>query len=131
MTKHDIVDRSDIELLLCEFYKAVPGDSLIGHHFDELDLAAHLPVIADFWEKILFGSPVYFNNPLLVHQKLHEKSPLKPEHFDRWIEIFVETVDRLFEGMTAELAKERAAVIGRTLDQRLNGGVPIQRAKHG
>ena len=125
--KPDIESRADIERLLHEFYEIVPHDPEIGHHFDGLDLEHHIPIIADFWEKVLFGSPVYFNNPLLIHQKLHERSPLEPEHFIRWVGIFCQTVDNLFAGETAEAAKTRARAIADSLDQRLNGGVKISR----
>ena len=125
--KPDIESRADIERLLDEFYKIVIHDPEIGHHFDSLNLEHHLPIIADFWEKVLFGNPVYFNNPLAVHQTLHERSPLLPEHFVVWVAIFSETVDRLFAGETAEMAKSRAAAIGESLSQRLNGGVQIAR----
>lgn len=124
--KPDIESRADIERLLDEFYKIVIRDLKIGHHFDELDLEAHLPIIADFWEKVLFGHPVYFNNPLAVHQKLHAKSPLKPEHFVRWVEVFSEAIDKLFAGEVAETAKSRARAIADSLDQRLNGGIRLQ-----
>ena len=120
MMKRDIETREDLELLLGEFYKIAVADSEIGHHFAELDLAAHLPVIIDFWEKILFGKPVYFGNPLAVHQILHEKSPLKLEHFQRWFEIFSQTVDKLFAGETADDAKLRAKMIAHSLNQNLN-----------
>ena len=123
----DIETRADIDRLLVEFYKVVMHDAEIGHHFDELDLEHHLPIIGDFWEKVLFGNPVYFNNPLTVHQKLHERFPLRPEHFARWVEVFSRTVDAMFAGEMADLAKFRAGAIGRNLDQRLNGGVQIGR----
>jgi hemoglobin len=123
----DIETRSDIDRLLVEFYKVIPSDPEIGHHFDELDLDHHLPIIGDFWQKVLFGDPVYFNNPLVVHQKLHERFPLRPEHFIRWVEVFSQTVDALFEGETADLAKFRARAIADSLDQKLNGGVQISR----
>lgn len=116
----DIETRADLELLLTEFYKIAPFDAEIGHHFDGVDLASHLPVIVDFWEKVLFGKPVYFNNPLQIHQKLHEKSPLTLEHFRRWVEIFSATVDKLFAGRQAENAKLRAKMIAHSLNQNLN-----------
>jgi len=122
----DIENREDIERLLDEFYKVAVIDGEIGHHFDSLDLIAHLPVISDFWEKVLFGRPVYFNNPLAVHQVLHARSPLLPEHFSRWVVIFRETVDRLFQGEMAEMAKLRAFAIGHNLNHRLNGRVVIE-----
>ncbi|MDQ3711954.1 MAG: hypothetical protein M3388_07020 [Acidobacteriota bacterium] len=74
--KRDIETREDLETLFTEFYNVATIDIEIGHHFAELDLAAYLPVIVNFWEKVLFGKPIYFGNPLAVHQKLNEKSPL-------------------------------------------------------
>ncbi|HEX8249052.1 MAG TPA: group III truncated hemoglobin [Pyrinomonadaceae bacterium] len=117
--KQDIENRADLERLLTEFYKTATSDAEIGHHFAGLDLAAHLPVIVDFWEKLLFGRQIYFGNPLFVHQKLNEKSPLKLEHFRRWVEIFSRTVDELFTGETAENAKLRAKMIAHSLHQRM------------
>jgi hemoglobin len=118
--KSDIKARRDLEILLTEFYKAATKDAEIGHHFDELDLDAHLPIIVDFWEKILFGNPVYFGNPLLIHQKLNEKSPLTLEHFQKWFQIFSQTIDENFAGERAENAKLRAKMIAHSLNQRIN-----------
>ncbi|HLM01796.1 MAG TPA: group III truncated hemoglobin [Pyrinomonadaceae bacterium] len=129
--KHDIENRADLELLLTEFYKIATTDAEIGHHFAGLDLAAHLPIIVDFWEKILFGKQVYFGNPAFVHQRLNEKSPLELEHFRRWVEIFSRIVDKLFIGETAENAKLRAKMIAHSLHQRVQdkgfSGVQISR----
>lgn len=116
----DIETRADLEFLLTEFYKIVIANKEIGHHFAELDLVSHLPIIVDFWEKVLFGKPVYFGNPLSVHLQLNEKSPLKFEHFVRWVEIFSQTVNKLFTGETAEDAKLRAKMIAHSLNQRIN-----------
>ena len=121
--KKDIETRADIELLLKEFYKSVTTDAEIGHHFAELDLVSHLPVIADFWEKILLGNPVYFGSPMVVHQMLHKKSPLKFEHFQRWVKIFGEKIDENFAGEMAENAKRRAKMIAHSINQRLNHSV--------
>jgi len=116
----DIETRGDLETLLTEFYKTATTDAEIGHHFDDLDLQTHLPVIVDFWGKVLFSKPVYFGNPLAVHQILHGKSPLRSEHFQKWFEIFSQTVDALFAGETADAAKLRAKLIAHSLNQNLN-----------
>jgi hemoglobin len=121
----DIETREDLDLLLSEFYSVATVDPVIGHHFTDLDLDSHLPVITDFWEKVLFARPVYFNNPLAVHHVLHAKSPLEFAHFVRWVEIFSTTVDRLFEGGLAEAAKLRAKMIAHNMNQRLNGGIAV------
>jgi hemoglobin len=118
--KRDIETRRDLEILLTEFYSVAVSDKEIGHHFSDLNLETHLPVIVDFWEKVLFGKDVYFNNPMIVHQKLHEKSPLKFEHFRRWFDIFSATVDEIFAGKQAENAKLRAKMIAHSLNQSLN-----------
>lgn len=117
--KHDIKTREDLEYLLDEFYKIAPNDAEIGHHFDDVDLQTHLPIIVNFWEKVLFGKQVYFGNPMMIHQKLHEKSPLKFEHFRRWVEIFSATIDECFVGEMAENAKLRAKMIAHSLNQNL------------
>lgn len=116
----DIETRQDLEMLLAEFYSVVIYDAEIGHHFADLDLETHLPIIVDFWEKVLFGKQIYFNNPLQIHQTLHKKSPLKSEHFRRWLEIFSATIDKLFAGETAENAKLRAETIAHSLNQKIN-----------
>lgn len=116
----DIETREDLTYLLSEFYKVATIDKEIGHHFTGLDLELHLPVIVDFWEKILFGKPVYFNNPMAVHKFLHKISPLKPKHFQRWLNIFGETIDRNFAGEMSENAKVKAQLIARSLNQNLN-----------
>jgi hemoglobin len=116
----DIETRADLEKLLTEFYRVAITDEEIGHHFDDLDLESHLPVIVDFWEKILFGKKVYFGNPLAVHKILHDKSPLTLEHFQQWVKIFSEKVDENFVGEMADNAKLRAKMIGHSLNQRLN-----------
>ena len=127
--KRDIETRADIDLLLAEFYKVVPFDSEIGHHFEGVDLAAPLPVIANFWEKILFGNQVYFGDPLAIHKMLDKRSPLTPEHFARWIAIFQETIDASFDGPIAEIAKLQAKTIGDSLYRQLNAStVSIERS---
>lgn len=117
----DIETREDLDRLLTEFYSVAMKDAEIGHHFVDLDLEAHMPVITDFWEKVLFSRPVYFGNPLVVHKVLHAKAPLKYEHFVRWVEIFSRTIDNLFEGGLAEAAKLRAKMIAHNMNRHLNG----------
>lgn len=136
--RSDIGSRDDIESLVREFYELALRDDVIGYIFTDvarLDLGKHLPVIADFWEMMLLGGESfpakYGRSPMSAHIDLNEREKLKAEHFDRWLELFGETVDGLFEGPTAELAKIRAAAIAETMKYRVSGeireGVPIHR----
>ncbi|RMG03673.1 MAG: group III truncated hemoglobin [Acidobacteria bacterium] len=113
----DILSRADIDTLMQNFYQKVMKDPLIGYIFTDvakLNLEKHLPIIGDFWDSVLFNSGKYQKhqrNPMLVHLELNRKTQLKPEHFDRWLVIFNETIDELFSGANAELIKSRAAMI--------------------
>lgn len=121
--KRDIENRADIDLLMTKFYSTAMVDNAIGYIFTDiakLDLDHHLPIIGDFWETMLFQAGSYSQhgrNPMMVHAELNEKTSLEQLHFARWLDIFAETIDRLFEGERAEFLKFRAAMIAdRMLD---------------
>lgn len=115
--KPDIASRDDIDLLMARFYGKAMADPVIGHFFTEvvkLDLEHHLPVIGDFWESHLFGAGLYARhgrNPLRVHADMSRKAPLARHHFQRWVELFTETIDHAFEGVRAEFLKQRGQAI--------------------
>jgi hemoglobin len=118
----DIETRDDIDDLVAEFYQMALEDPLIGYIFTdvaEINLEAHLPVIADFWEMLLFGTvnfqEKYRRSPMQVHGALNEKENLKIEHLARWLELFVAAVDGKFAGERAQLAKARAYAIANTM----------------
>ena len=48
---------------------------------------------------------------MVLHKQLAEKTPLLPEHFDRWLELFELSVDCRFAGERAALIKQRARQI--------------------
>lgn len=109
--KKDIADRTDIELLMNAFYGKLLTDERIGYIFTDvakLDLTTHIPIIADFWESVLLNKNVYHNNAMKVHLDLNDRTVLTKEHFDGWLTHFNATVDALFEGDIATLAKQRA-----------------------
>jgi hemoglobin len=112
--KTDIRDRADIQQLIDAFYNKVRADEVIGYLFNDVakvDWEHHLPRMYDFWENIIFQTGNFKGNPMIAHMQLHQKSPLNKEHFGRWQKLFLETVDELFEGDNAEIAKQRAMSI--------------------
>lgn len=116
--KTDIIARKDIILLIDKFYDTIRKDELLGTIFDDVahvNWARHLPVMYDFWENTLFYTGSYSGNPVQNHRALNMKYPLTKEHFDHWIFLFNNTVDALFEGEKAELAKQRALSIATVL----------------
>lgn len=45
------------------------------------------------------------------HLTLHQQSPLQKHHFETWLRLFKESVDELFDGKIAFIAKEKATSI--------------------
>ena len=120
--KKDIQNRSDIEILVKAFYEKVKTDSLIGPIFNEViqvNWENHLPVMFDFWENTLFYTGSYTGNPMKLHQHLNGIFPLTSEHFKQWNILFISTVDELFEGDKALLAKQRATSISTVMQIKI------------
>ena len=108
MATQDISNIEDIKLLVNTFYKKVQNDDLIGPVFNEKMMGRwpeHLEKMYRFWQTLLLEEHTYSGSPFPPHKHL----PVNQSHFDRWMEIFTQTVDSLFVGKLAEEAKIRAA----------------------
>ena len=120
--KKDIASREDLLLLVTRFYEKLLTDDSISYLFTDIakiNLQHHLPVLVDFWDSILFQSDTYHKNAMQPHINLHQKSPLQLHHFETWLQYFNETIDELFEGEKAFLAKERALSIATVMRIKL------------
>ncbi len=114
----DIETRHDIECLLTHFYSQALQDEIIGFIFTDvakINLKSHLPIVTDFWETLLLGTNSYRGNPMAKHQQLHGMMTLTAVHFDRWLLLFHNAVDELFEGRRATEAKARAQAIATSM----------------
>ena len=112
--KEDIQNRADIAEFINRFYDKLLSDRLMAHLFTDvakINLKEHLPILYDFWENILFQTGNYRRDTMKPHLDLHRMYPLTDEHFDRWLKLFDESVDELFEGEKARQAKVRALSI--------------------
>ena len=121
-TRRDIETRADCELLVRHFYSRAMVDPIIGFLFTDvakLDLDAHIPRITNFWDTILLGSRSYGGGAFRPHVELHFKVPLTRGHFDRWLYLWTMTVDELFSGERAELAKSHAIRVAAAFESRL------------
>jgi len=111
----DIETSGDILLLVNTFYNRLLQHEDIKTIFAHVDLPAHIPHIAAFWEFVLLDKAGYKTNVFDKHVNL----PLKAEHFETWLKTFTETVHDLFEGAKAELAILRANSIAFSFQQKL------------
>ncbi|HYJ65826.1 MAG TPA: group III truncated hemoglobin [Parafilimonas sp.] len=126
--RHDIENRGDIEKLINSFYDKVKRDEVIGFIFNDVakvNWEKHLPVMYGFWENIIFFKNTYNGNPMLVHIHLNEIIKLRKEHFERWLQLLTNTVEELFEGEKAALAKEKAISIATIMKTKIAGAPDI------
>ncbi|MBK9254242.1 MAG: group III truncated hemoglobin [Saprospiraceae bacterium] len=119
MELHDITDRKDIELLVNTFYEKVKDDKVLSIMFAEVHWDAHLPVMYDFWENVIFHTGNYTGNPMVKHQLIHQKHPLTHLHFKRWLAIFQKTADELFSGPNATTITQRAKSIAAIMEMKI------------
>lgn len=105
--KKDILTLDDVKLLVDSFYTKVRKDELIGPIFDDRiqdRWPQHLAKMYTFWQTILLGEHTYYGSPFPPHSRL----PVEKIHFERWLSLFSETLDELFDGQIAKEAIWRA-----------------------
>ena len=116
MTKTEIKNREDVHKLVTTFYDAVRKDELLGPIFNSIitDWEEHLEKLTDFWESNLFFKKKYTGNPLTKHVEVdkQQKGAINEMHFGVWLNLWFQTIDNLFVGEKAQLAKNRARNMG-------------------
>jgi hemoglobin len=117
----DLDSEAEIAEMVRRFYQGVAQDDLLGPIFNDVaqvDWAEHLPKLTAFWSRILLSRPGYQGNPLREHVRVHERSPFTAAHFDRWLELFTDTLSA-WEGPNVDrglaFARRVAEVHGRQL----------------
>jgi hemoglobin len=114
----DIATEQDITLLVDSFYQKVNADGLLSPIFNNLaqvDWEEHLPAMYKFWGSLLLRNNSYQGQPWPKHAVL----PVNAAHFDRWLTLFKKTVDEHFAGPKAVEAKNLAASIADTFQNRM------------
>jgi hemoglobin len=110
--KQDIQNREDVSLLVSTFYHKVRSNSEIGHFFNKTiqDWPSHLANLTDFWETNLLMVSKFRGNPMKAHKEVDEQfnNSIEQKHFGEWLTMWFQTIDELFEGERANLAKNRA-----------------------
>lgn len=110
----DITTKHDVEHLVDTFYGCVLADESLSPFFKNLDFKAHMPKMVHFWSFVLLDEPGYTTNVTDKHMHM----PLSTVHFERWVALFHETVNELFAGEKAEMAKQRANLIAWTIQNK-------------
>jgi hemoglobin len=127
--KKDIHNIEDIKILVDSFYRRVREDDLIADIFNskiEGHWPQHLEKMYRFWQTVLLEEHTYYGSPFLPHAKL----PVLKKHFERWLKLFCETIDELYEGEIATRAKQQGERMAEMFNSKIeyynnNGGLPL------
>lgn len=114
----DIESRNDIKIFVNRFYEKVKRDPLLGPAFSHVDWVNHLPKMYNFWSSLLLGDQSYNGTPLQHHLNLS----IGKEHFDKWLQLFNETINENFTGAKAKEVKDRAFAIAGIFQYKMGSG---------
>jgi hemoglobin len=120
----DLDTPDEIAEMVRRFYADVAQDDLLGPMFNDVarvDWSEHLPKLTAFWCRALLGSPGYQGNPFRAHMRVHAQRAFTPEHFERWLTLFHETIDLGWTGVNARRAGDLAENVARVHRQQLLG----------
>ncbi len=127
----DLVDRNHVVEFIRRFYSDVAQDDLLGPMFNDVarvDWGEHLPKLTDFWCRALFGTAGYSGNPFRAHLDVHTQRAFTIDHFNRWLDLFEETLDCGWAGPNADRMKMLANNVARVHAGQLIGEEPARGA---
>ena len=114
----DIMTSEDIKTLVDAFYEKVRRDELLSPIFNERiqnRWPQHLKKMYSFWQTVLLNEQTYSGSPFPPHAQL----PINHSHFEKWIELFVSTIDELFKGDKATEANWRASKMAEMFQSKI------------
>ncbi len=84
--------------------------SVFNRHIAEDEWPDHLSKLTDFWEMKLLGGSKFKGSPSQKHIDVDRASghTISQEHFARWLQLWLETIDESYAGPIAERAKAQA-----------------------
>jgi hemoglobin len=115
LAKPDGISEEGIARLIEAFYKRVRADPQLGPIFEGAiagDWEPHLATMRAFWSSVMLGSRRYGGNPVGVHLNV---AGMEPRLFERWLRLFGETCDDLFDEPTSAALRDRAERIAESL----------------
>jgi hemoglobin len=121
------IDEASIRRMVHEFYAKARTDAALGPIFESRlsgRWSEHLEKMVDFWATALLHERRYVGNPRATHAMLAD---VRGTHFERWLELFDETLHDIFADDVAEVIGRRAQMMARGLmsamPQTIDGSV--------
>lgn len=116
--KAEKITEESIRALVHAFYAKVRADNVLAPVFDGVigtrdeQWAPHLEMMCDFWSSLMLTSGRYHGNPMKKHQDI----PAFDEAlFDRWLALFEQTANALFDERNAALFVEKSQRVAQSL----------------
>jgi hemoglobin len=126
--ERDLDSPEEIAEMVRRFYQDVAQDDLLGPLFNDVaqvDWNEHLPKLTQFWCRALLGIEGYVGNPYRAHSLINDRSPFTMEHFERWLELFHDTVELGWTGPLADHALALAHNVARVHSNQLVRPAPV------
>jgi hemoglobin len=114
MTPNPITEDA-IARLVDSFYAKIRADTELGPIFMRAipgDWGPHLATMRNFWSSVMLTSGRYKGNPVAVHQRVEG---MELRLFDRWLSLFEQTCDELFDAPVAVEFRIKAHRIAESL----------------
>ena len=110
------VTKENLNKMVILFYTNILKDEIVGPFFIEKlgdDLkndqwVPHIELLTDFWASIALGDTTYRGNPFAPHMQIQNLSRVA---FQRWLELFSQTLDKIYVPQIAEQFKQRSTTI--------------------
>ena len=110
------VTKENLNKMVILFYTNILKDEIVGPFFIEKlgdDLknylwVQHIELLTDFWASIALGDTTYRGNPFAPHMQIQNLSRVA---FQRWLELFSQTLDKIYIPQIAEQFKQRSTTI--------------------
>lgn len=132
--RRDLDTSEEIFEMVTRQYVDVVQDELLEPYFNFgpgfIDWQAHIGNVTDYWCHVLLYAPDYEIDVIESHRPLHDQDPFKPELFDRWLQIFHDTVEGGWSGPNATRAQKRATGMAWAMAQRFLGKGVWRPANH-
>lgn len=121
----DLDTEDEIFEMVTRQYSDVVQDDLLAPYFTfgpgYLDWQAHIATVTEYWCHVVLYAPDYAIDVIESHRHLHDHREFTPILFDRWLQIFVDTVDGGWTGPNATWATKRATGMARAMALRFLG----------
>lgn len=111
----DVITEDMIARLVDAFYDKVRADAVLGPVFLHAipgDWGPHLATMRNFWSSVMLTSGRYKGNPAIKHRRVEG---MEIEMFERWLALFEQTCDELFDDRIAGMFAFKARRIAESL----------------